>query len=235
MTAVYESGIDRSTLAGLAKWLDITNEMDSRRMIEEVDCLLAAHGRNARHVKEWQPKDALRNDQLRPADVVNLLKPLLKDACSLAKRIRKLRPAIRLELHPTYRPTDKGAIAYSELERLERRLSNGAIADNELERLVRCLSDAVERYKRSIVRHRPVDDALRRTVYGLQYIFAKFSAKDLAPQVKNRKEREFIHEALTLAGIVHPDPDDQKSRFNNLLLRPKGGPPSQREHTSAAS
>ena len=187
---ITESGVDRSALAGLERWIEIRSGGCRERMIEQVDLVLAIHRMHARSDKELRT----------PAQIVDCLNTLFRDMSAVFARIRKLPPAIRLGLRLTYQ---------------------GAIADNELERIERAMSAAVEKYKRTIVPHRPINDALRLTVQRLQTIFAEFCAKSLACRVRRRYEREFIHEALQLAGIEHPDPDQHRSRFNELLTRPK--------------
>ena len=80
---------------------------------------------------------------------------------------------------------------------------------------IQLVRDAVEReiehYDANQKAHRRPDWLLRRTMLCIAGEFRRSCEK------KHGSWREFIHEVLTEAGISHPDPDENRSRFDALL------------------
>ncbi len=82
-----------------------------------------------------------------------------------------------------------------------------------LEVLIQAIERLQTKYTREAQLGRPVNLALRDTVRLLARLYARYSAV-----LENHKDRDsFISDCLCYAGIPHPDPDTDKTRFRLLL------------------
>jgi hypothetical protein len=140
-------------------------------------------------------------DRESPARIVVTLKPILNGATTLADQIRSLSPALRAEIHP---------------------VGQHPITDKELDLVPRAIRAAIERHKGQIRKNRRKNHPLRDAARGLQDIFCRYYVPPAKPSRAHSRmivRDNFIYNALNLAGIRCPSPEDGSSRFRKLLLK----------------
>lgn len=90
------------------------------------------------------------------------------------------------------------------------------VSDTEVMRICDALQMAINRYKGAVGTGRhPVSSALQRTVFALLCVFTDRYAGPA--DEREADERDFVHRALTAAGIHHADPDTHSADFSDLL------------------
>jgi len=83
-----------------------------------------------------------------------------------------------------------------------------------VESIIKRIEQTIKRLTPHKKQGKPKQNALRKTMAFLFFLFNTYAKDNKEPE-----RRHFISYALDAANIDHPDPDDQRTKFDNLLKK----------------